>query len=263
MKLQLAIFAALVVSTHAGAQMPTAGSYAFPLFVDGALNGVTYHSALRIVNTDTSNPALQCSLTQRQLSAAFVGVNGDRYYADVFDAGDSPPAITAISLDRYLPWEILRTNSQARLQTGYAVLSCPGNVHTEVQISLLDSGGSKLGETTVQPASEGTSFTFLVDRRDNTRLGFALANDSSIEGQFTVIARDEFNEEVDREYDTLGARAQTSRFVDEMLRLPANFVGTVEVVGVPGGHNYVVGLQFTGGVFATIQPLVRSVPLSY
>jgi len=106
------------------------------------------------------------------------------------------------------------------------------------------------------------SFKFLIDRRDGTRLGFSLVNDSAAEGQFLVIARDQFNNEVDRNFhDIIEPWSQVSRFVDQMLNLPPDFVGNIELVGVTGGKNYAVGLQYTGTVFTAIQPLVRNTPL--
>jgi hypothetical protein len=142
------------------------------------------------------------------------------------------------------------------LKAGYAKLSCPGTVQAQLQISLSDAANGKLGEATITPAVAGNSFQFLIDRRDGTRLGFSLANDSASTGQFAVIARDRFNYEVDRVYDTIEPWSQVSRFVDEVVALPTNFVGSVELVGLSGGHNYAVGLQFTRTVFTTIEPLV-------
>ncbi|HYR85201.1 MAG TPA: hypothetical protein VE422_14045 [Terriglobia bacterium] len=239
---------------------PTPTVYVFPLFADGGLGGSSYRSTLRITKTSVGNP-LQCTLTQRNTAAPFTGVDGNFYSADVLDAGSSPPAVTQITLDQFLPWEILRTGEQSPLKTGYAKLSCPGSVDTQLQFSLTDSSGNKLGEAAIQPATPGKSFQFLIDRRDGTRLGFSLANDSAVEGQFTLIARDQFNYEVNRAYGTIEPWSQISRFADEMMALPSNFAGTLELVGVTGGQNYVVGLQFTGTVFTTIQPLVRDTPL--
>jgi len=242
-------------------QTAAAADYVFPLFADGTTSGVSYRSTLKITNTSATNP-LQCTVTQRNTSAAFTGVDGTVYSADVFDGGFSPPALTEITLDRFLPWEILRTNAQASLKTGYAKLSCPAAVQAELQFSLSDSRNNKVGEATITPATEGTSFQFLIDRRDGTRLAFSYVNDSATEGQFALIARDRFNFEVDRAYDTIESWSQVSRFVDEMLMLPADFVGTIELVGLNAGRNYAVGFQFTGIVFATIQPIVRSAPIS-
>ena len=238
-----------------------ANDYVFPLFVDGATTGMSYRSTLKITNTSTTNP-LQCTLTQRNTSATFTGVDGTFYSADIFDGGFSPPALTQITLDRFLPFEILRTNSQAPLKTGYAKLSCPADVQAQLQFSVSDSRNSKVAEASITPATQGTSFEFLIDKRDGTRLAFSYVNDSAAIGQFALIARDRFDFEVDRAYDTIDSWSQVSRFVDEMLRLPSDFVGTIELLGISGGQNYAVGFQFTGIVFATIQPLVRNAPLS-
>ena len=100
-----------------------------------------------------------------------------------------------------------------------------------------------------------------MDRRDGTRMGFSLINDSAVDGQYILVARDQFGYEVTRQYDIIQSWSQVSRFVDQVLTLPPGFVGSIEVVGVSGGKNYAVGLQYTGTVFTTIQPLVRSTPL--
>ena len=92
-----------------------------------------------------------------------------------------------------------------------------------------------------------------------------MTNDSAANGQFKVIARDQLNQVVDFNVnDIIQSFSQVSKFVDEELsHLPANFVGTIEIVGVPGSQSYAVGLQFTGSVFTTVQPLVRDTPLPF
>ena len=260
---RLSFAALLLLSTAIApghAQAPPSNVYVFPLFVDGTSNGLSYRSVVRIVKTSVASP-LQCTLTQRNTSAPFTGVDGGFYNADLLDAGFSPPAVTLVTLDQFLPFEILRTGAQSPLRTGYATLSCPGSVQAEMQVSLSDAQGKKTSEAAVPPATAGNSFQFLIDKRDGTRLGFSLINDSAAEGQFAVIARDQFNYEVDRWYGTIEPWSQVSRFVDEELTLPENFVGSVEIAGISGGHNFAVGLQFTGAIFTTIQPLVRGTPL--
>ncbi len=60
----------------------------------------------------------------------------------------------------------------------------------------------------------------------------------------------------------LDAYSQVSIFADEAIALPPNFVGSIEVIGVPNGNNYAVGLQYTGNVFSVVAPLVRNAPIS-
>jgi hypothetical protein len=245
------------------AQDSTSSQYVFPIFAAGTSDGITYKSALRILNANATNPALNCILTQRGSATVFSGIQGDQYYPDIFDTGDNPPAVTPIRLDRYLPWEILRSTNKAGLQDGYAVLTCPGTVNAQLQLSLVDMAGVKIGETSVSPATQAVSFEFLLDRRDGTRLGLALINDSQVEGEYTIIARDEFRQEIYRAYDTLRAWSRVFRFVDEALKLPPNFSGSIELIGVRGGRNYAVGLQVTGAVFSAVAPLTRGAPLSF
>lgn len=245
----------------AAAQAPSTQAV-FPLFANGTANGITYRGSLKILPAAHGGAATQCTLVQRGTMAAFTGLMGDRYFADVFDGGERPAATTAIRLDTFLPWEVLRSNAAGALATGYAALSCSAAVHSQMQIALSDSQGRKLGETSLQPAQAGRSFEFLLDRRDGTRLGFSLVNNAAAAGEYTVIARDEFNQEIDRSEDTIEAWGQISKFVDELLRLPSSFVGTIEILGPPGGGSYVGGLQFTGSVFTAVSPIVRDSPLS-
>jgi len=96
---------------------------------------------------------------------------------------------------------------------------------------------------------------------DGTRLGFSLANNSATTGQYTVVTRDEYNYVVDIEYYPIQAWSQISAFVDEVAKLPSNGIGSAEIVGLSGGQNYAVGLQYSGSTFAAIQPIVRATPL--
>jgi hypothetical protein len=249
---------------QAGAQAPPSNLYVFPLFVDGVAGAQSFKSTLRIASTTNTNP-VNCMLAQRNTSASLTGASGYLYYTFVVTGDYSPLSETTINQPLSLSSEILRTSAQGPLKTGYVELSCPAPAQASVQYAYYDASGNKLGEATVQPATKGNSFQFLIDRRDGTRLGFSLTNDSAIQGQYRVIARDQFNQVIAFNInDTVQPWSQVSKFVDEELSgLPANFVGTIEIVGVKGSQSYAVGLQFTGSVFTTVQPLVSDTPLPF
>jgi hypothetical protein len=251
-----------ICAPRAGAQ--TSNLYVFPLFVDGKTGGFSFRSTLRVTSTNGTDP-LTCTLSQRNTAASLTGLDGFLYPTFVVDAGFSPLAQALLNQHLALATEIFRTSGQTPQKTGYAELSCPTPVHAELQFSYFDPSGNKIGEAAVPPATQGNSFQFIMDRRDGSRLGFSLANDTAIEGQFFVIARDQFNQVIDFNLnDTIQPWSQVSKFVDEELpRLPANFAGTIEIVGVSGSQSYAVGLQFTGSIFTTVQPLVRATRLPF
>ena len=248
---------------QAGAQS-AANLYVFPLIVDGTSGGTSFRSTLKVNSTD-GKTGLACTFSQRNTSASLTGLDGFLYPTFVVDAGFSPLSQALLYQHVNLSSEILRTSAAGPLKSGYAELSCPNTVQAQLQFSYFDATNQKVGEATILPATKGNSFQFLVDRRDGSRLGFSLTNDSAISGQFTVIARDQSNQVIDFNLnDTIQPWSQVSKFIDEELpRLPANFFGTVEIVGVPGSQSYAVGLQFTGSVFTTVQPLVRDAALPF
>jgi hypothetical protein len=243
---------------------PPPSLYVFPLIVDGTSAGTSYRSTLKLNSTD-GKTGLNCTLSQRNTKASLTGLDGYPYYSFVVSGGFSPLSETTINQHLDLSSEVLHTSAQFPLTSGYAELSCPNTVQAQLQFSYYDATNTKISEATILPASVGNSFQFLVDRRDGSRLGFSLANDSAIVGQYEIIARDQFNEVVAFNLnDTIQAFSQVSKFIDEELpQLPANFYGSIEIVGVPGSQSYAIGLQYTGSVFTTVQPLVRATPLPF
>ena len=253
----------LTCALPGGAQ--STNTYVFPLIVDGTTNGFTFKSQLKVASTDNVT-GLNCQFFQRNTAAQVTGLDGFQYYTPVIDSGVGGP-LTETLLQQHLnrPTEILHTSGTQPQKTGYAKLTCPNAVQTQLQYSYFDPNNIKIGESTVFPATLGNSFQFQIDTRDGTRMGFSLVNDSPLENQeFSVIARDQFNQVVAFNLnDIIPSFAQLSKFVDQEVKLPANFFGTIEIVGPPGGQSYAVGLQFTGSVFSTVQPLVRSTPLPF
>lgn len=258
-----------ICAPRAGAQT-SANPYVFPLLVHGGKTGeASFRSTLRLTSMNGTDPLI-CTMSQRNTSPNFKGLDGYLYITSVVTSDISPLSITPLSQDLSRPSEILVTttrdpNKADPITTGYAKLSCQTAFQAQLQYSYFDAAGNKIGEATVLPATKGNSFQFQLDRRDGTRLGFSLVNDSTAQRQFRIVARNQFNEIVDFNYDTIQPTSQFSRFIDEeLLRLPANFTGTVEIVGDAsnqGSQSYAVGLQFTGSIFTTVQPVVRDTPL--
>lgn len=254
-----------ICALQSGAQTtPASNVYVFPLFVDGMSGGFSFRSTLRVNSTDNQT-GLACTFSQRNTSASLTGLDGFLYPSQIFDAGFSPLSVALLYQHLNRPSEILKTGGQGPQKTGYAKLACPNTVAAQLQYSYFDPSNNKIGEATVIPAVQGKSFQFQLDRRDGTRLGFSLVNDANIAGQFSVIARDQFNQVISFNLsDEVQAFSQVSKFVDEELpQLPSNFYGTVEIIGVPNSQSYAVGLQFTGSVFSTVQPIVRATPLPF
>ncbi len=258
-----------VCASQAGAQT-SANPYVFPLIVHGGKIGssAAFRSTLRLTSTNRTDPLI-CTMSQRNTSPNFKGLDGYIYITSVVTSDISPLSITPLNQDLSRPSEILVTETRDTskpdpITTGYAKLSCQTGVQAQLQYSYFDAAGTKIGEATVLPATRGNSFQFQFDSRDKTRLGFSLVNDSTAQHQFEIVARNQFNEIVRFVYDTIQPTSQFSRFIDEELSLPADFTGTVEIVGdasKQSSQSYAVGLQFTGSIFTTVQPVVRDTPL--
>jgi hypothetical protein len=258
-----------VCAPQAGAQT-SANPYVFPLIVHGGKIGssASFRSTLRLTSTNGTDPLI-CTMLQRNTSPNLQGLDGYTYITSLVSSDISPLSITPLNQDLGRPSDILVTkdvdpNKPSPVKTGYAKLSCQTAFQAQLQYSYYDAAGNKIGEATVLPATKGNSFQFQFDSRDKTRLGFSLVNDSTAQRQFRIVARDQFNQIVRFAYDTIQPTSQFSRFVDEELSLPADFTGTVEIVGDAsnqGSQSYAVGLQFTGSIFTTVQPVVRDTPL--
>jgi len=262
---RLTVVLLLAVSVLAIAQAPPAAfTYVFPIFIDGAANGMVYKSTVSLLPISTAPASMQCTVTQRQTSTAFLGLQGDDYFPITQYGGNALQTQAPVLLSGRLQWEILSSSGQAPQKSGYLTASCPQDFHTDLHISLFDSTGKKIDESSLVPAVKGTSFEFLLDMRTGVRLGLSLVNDTAVDGQpYKLIARNQLNEIVSGpQFIYLHNYSQESIFADEAIQLPPNFVGSIEVIGVSSGNNYAVGLQFTGNVFSVVTPTVRNAPIS-
>jgi hypothetical protein len=227
-------------------------TYVFPLFIDGTTTTGGYKSEVRLSRASAGQSLIQCNLSQHGTSSSFLGIDGFLYPADVFDSGFNGEAITTLTLDSFLPWEILRTTASRSVASGYSTLACSDRVNTTMHVLTIDGAGQLTSSMEVVPQPQGAAFGILVDTRTGSRITTVVVNDSSADLQYTIRARDELGQEVDRETYTVSAKTQFSTLISNQLRLPTGFVGVIEV----GSSTpfYVFGLESQGNSSTTLTP---------
>jgi hypothetical protein len=233
----------------AAAQSPT---FLFPLFIDGTTTTGAYKSEVRLSRASNGQSLVQCNLNQRVTSSSFLGIHGYLYPADVFDSGDHAAAITTLTLDASLPWEILRTTASRGMLSGYAMLECTDRVNASLHLLTIDGAGQTTSSIEIAPQAEGTAFGMLVDTRTGSRISAVVVNDSAVELQYTILARDEYGQELDRALYAVSAKTQFSAAISDQLRLPAGFVGMIEVSSTT--PFFILGIESRGTSSTTLTP---------
>ena len=113
----------------------------------------------------------------------------------------------------------------------------------------------KISEATVFPSPASASLRVVADDRGNSRLGLAIANDSSQSVGYTVRAYDVGGTIIGSAIVTVGANQNRAAFLDELMTLPSNYHGYVDILG-NGNLASAIGLTFTGNTFTTIPAVV-------
>jgi hypothetical protein len=87
----------------------------------------------------------------------------------------------------------------------------------------------------------------------------AIANTSTGTSSYLVQAFDATNQQVGSATVQIPGQGQTAKFLDELITVPNNFVGTV-VISPAGGTDavYAIGLSYHGEVFTTIPVTLRT-----
>src|SRR5262249_1444078 len=107
-------------------------------------------------------------------------------------------------------------NTQA-IQTGYASLQCSAKVEAQLLYSFYTSNGTKVSETTAFSSPAATSLRIAVDYSGGSRLGLAMANDSSQSGNYTVRVSDAGGNVIGTSTVTLAADQNHAAFLDELV----------------------------------------------
>ena len=226
----------------AGVTDNQSGSHVFAQFVDGRFPDGTFYRSTLLVSSDNSS-STDCTATLGGLTIPGFG-NGSTQSFSVA-AGRS---------------SIITTPGTQNLVSGYAKLICTAPVAAQVLYGSYSATGVLLGQSTVFSSPSATIAQLLADQRNGAHLGIAIANTATASTQFVIKAIDENNVEVGTGTVQLAGQAQTAKFLEELITVPSAFVGKVQISTNPStvGTVFAIGLQFTGPVFTTIPPTVRT-----
>jgi len=145
-------------------------------------------------------------------------------------------------------------NAQA-IQTGNALLQCTSKVEAQLVYSYYTPAGMKISEALVFSSPPSTSFRVIADYRGNSRLGLAIVNDSFQSAGYTIRVYDASGTVIGAANVPLGPFQHRAAFVDELVTLPDNYYGFVDILG-NGNLASAIGLSFTGNTFTTIPAVV-------
>lgn len=205
----------------------------FPQIADGSFDDGSYFRSTLVVSTGSTVYA-RCTLQLHGLT-----VNGQSQIA-FFVNGE---------------FTFASPGNAQKIQTGYASLQCDQKVDAQLLYSFYTADGTKLSEATVFPSPPSASLRVVADYRGGSRLGLAIANDSSQSAGYTVRAYDAGGNVVGSATVTVGANQSRSAFLDDLVTLPGNYNGYLDIIG-NGNLVSAIGLNFTGNTFTTIPAVV-------
>jgi len=219
--------------------------HVFPQFADGRLADGSYYRSTILIATDMS-PA-NCNIQLLGMTYPGFGPNGS----------GGGLSITASS------GFFFKTDGTQPIRSGAVALLCDQSVAAHVLFGYYSSIGTLISEATVFSSPPSTTSQFWIDGDGGSRLGIALANGSTVAKTYVVAAFDGSAplKEVVRATVQVGAASQIARFVQDLVPLPANFLGFIRVysLGSDSQDVYAIGLKFTGVAFTTIPGLARTV----
>lgn len=249
MKIRVAIAASLVWvaltagAAHAQVTDSSSPNHVFAQFADGRFSDGTFYRSTMMVSSDSLN-SISCTATLYGLSVDGFGNNG---YSRTFTLASGG-------------WNIYRSPGSQSYGGGYITLNCDGSVTAQVLYALHSSSGIVLSEATVFSSPAATYAQLLVDQRNGAQLGIAIANHSNTSKEFVIVAIDAGDVEVGRTSIQVSSGGQIARFLNELINVPANYVGQVLIYTNSSDtlNVFAIGLRFTGVAFTTIPVTVRT-----
>jgi len=157
-------------------------------------------------------------------------------------------------------WNIYRTPGSQNYRGGYVTLNCSASVTAQVLYASYSSSGIVLSEATVFSSPPASYAQLLTDQRNGAQLGIAIANNGNASKEFVVVAIDASDTEVGRTSLQISGGSQIARFINELINVPADYVGQVMIYtnSTATLDVYAIGLRYTGNAFTTIPVTVRT-----
>jgi hypothetical protein len=225
-----------------------AARHVFPQFVDGTDDTGDARFRSTLVIQTLANVDNRCELIL-ETNVVLTFQDGSITNNSPLHVIDLPPNLFAI----------VKTQGTEPLASGYAVLSCSGEVTALLSYDLafwIDGELFTIAEATVFSSPPGTRLQLINDSRGGARLGIAIANDSSNDTVVTVSVFDVEGLQVGSALVEIPTGSSTAQFLDEIVpSLPANHIGQIFFDSVQRIH--LIGLKFTGVAFTTIMSTVR------
>jgi hypothetical protein len=210
----------------------TARSYhVFPQIADGYTNDGHYiQSTLVMINPGSSSTS--CTL---QWTGSVYG-----------SAGTTTFTLGGAAL-------ISGMGNKQSLKTGYATLQCNSNIEAEFLYAYYSSNGTKISEATVFSSPSGNAVRIVADERGGAALAFAVANDSTQAGSYTIKAYDLTGKQIGSASLTVNSKQNAGIYLYQILGLSgsSNSVSYVDIISQSGTAS-VIGLRYTGNLFTTI-----------
>jgi hypothetical protein len=220
----------------------SASAHVFAQFADGRFSDSTYYRSTITVASDSLN-AVSCTATLHGLTVSGFGDGTQRNFT-VASGG----------------WNIYKSPGSQNFRGGYVTLNCNAAVTAQVLYSFYSSSGIVMSEATVFSSPAASYAQLLADQRSGAQLGIAIVNNGNTAKEFVIVAIDASDTEVGRRSLQMVANSQVSRFLSELINVPADYVGQILIYTNSNDtlDVYAIGLKYTGAAFTTIPVSLRS-----
>jgi len=203
----------------------------FPQIADGTFSDGSYYKSTFLILPWFDTDAAACSLRLYGLSATLGTSGPSNAFTINVPVGGYYAGLTA---------------ANQPLKTGYATLTCSDFVYAQLLYSAYSANGTKVGEATVFSSQDSYFFKMILDYRGGSKLGIAISNNTDITHTYELTLGSR------TATVTVGARSSVAKFVDQLMSVPADTVGILNIEATDFSEFSAIGLRYTGPVFATI-----------